>query len=600
MAADYIALALILAVALVLFWTQWVRTDLTALMVTVALILPWLHPSGEWRSILSYQEAFVGLGSPAVVMVTAMFIFGAAMVRAGSAELLGRNLFRACARNERLLQLAILGVTTLASMFINDTTVVVIFLPVIMAVCREHGLSPSRYLLWAAFGSLLGGQWTLIGTRSNIIVSDFLRTETGRGMGFFDQTPVAAVVFLACALFLLVLGRRWLPKGNGSAEMEEQLGREYLTEVMVMPDSRTAGKRLEEIPLNKRSDCTVLEVIRGNERLPPSGWLRLQPEDVLVLQGPVAAISQIVQSPEYTLKEELKLDRYTLCSVDLVTVEALVGPRSEYAQKRLEQTKFKEDYGFTVLGISRHGTTIEDRSMETRLEFGDSLLLLGHVSGVERLRRNENLILLGQETIHPVNKTKALITLVLLSGIIATAVSGLLSPAVSIPLAAVLVILLRCIDIESAYVAVDWQAVFTTAGMIPFGLAVEKTGAVQALSHWAVTSMAGFGPVALLGLLLLVALFLTHFIDNSATAVILAPLAYEMAIELRVNPHPFMVALAVCISASFSTPIAHESTILVMGPGHYRFKHYLKIGGVMAILTWLIATWLSPVVWPFR
>ena len=599
MTADYFALALILAVALILFWTQWARTDLTALMVTVALILPWPHPDGTWRSILTYQEAFVGLGSPAVVMVTAMFIFGAAMVRAGSAELLGRRLFKACARSELLLQLAILGVTTLASMFINDTTVVVIFLPVIMAVCREHGLAPGRYLLWAAFGSLLGGQWTLIGTRSNIIISDFLRMETGRSMGFFDLTPVAAAVFIACALFMSILGRRWLPRGTENSDMEDRLAREYLTEVMVTPGSRTAGMRLEQTTLGKRSDCTVLEVIRGTERLPPSGWLKLQPEDVLVLQGAVPTISQLLQSSDYTFKEELQIDRRTLRSVDLVTVEALIGPRSDYADKTLAETNFREDYGFTVLGISRHGTTIEERPMGTELQFGDSLLLLGHVSGVERLRRNENLILMGQESVHPVNRTKTIITFILLLGIVGTAVSGALSPAVSIPLAAVLVVLFRCIDLEGAYDAIDWQAIFTTAGMIPFGLAVEKAGAVQALSHWAVGSMAGFGPFLLLALLLLVALILTHFIDNSATAVILAPLAYEMAVELRVDPYPFMVALAICISASFSTPIAHESTILVMGPGRYRFKHYLKIGGVMAILTWSIATWLSPVVWRF-
>ncbi|HWH68598.1 MAG TPA: SLC13 family permease, partial [Candidatus Sulfotelmatobacter sp.] len=166
--ADYIALAGILIAALCLFWTQWVRTDLTALMVTVALILPWPHPEGTWRSLLPYQEAFTGLGSPAVVMVTAMFIFGAALVRTGVTGRIGLRLFRACAHNELLLQLAVLGVTTLVSMFINDTTVVILFLPIIMTLCKERNLPPSRYLLLAAYGSLLGGQWTLIGTRSNL------------------------------------------------------------------------------------------------------------------------------------------------------------------------------------------------------------------------------------------------------------------------------------------------------------------------------------------------------------------------------------------------------------------------------------------------
>lgn len=600
MNADFIALAIILVAALWLFWTQKLRTDLTALLVTVLLIIPWPHPDGLWRGIMNPQEAFAGMGSPAVVMVTGMFIIGAAMVRAGSAELLGRKLFKACARNELLLQMAVLIVTTGASMFINDTTVIVVFLPVILAVCKEHGLSPSRYLLFAAYGSLLGGQWTLIGTRSNIVISDFLRQETGHSLGFFDLTPVAAVVFVVCLFFLMLFGRRWLPRPNQASDAEERLAREYLTEVMVTPGSRTVGKTLDRIEWARRNDLTVLEIIRGTERIPASGWLKLQAEDVLIMQGPVPTISKLLQSSDFTFKEELHLDNRTLRSVDLVTVEALIGPRSDYAGRTLEEMNFKQDFGFTVLGISRQGKPLEGGPLATPLEFGDSLLLLGHMSGLERLERNPNFILLGHESIHPVNKTKALITLGLLLFIVLTAVTGLLSPTVSIPLVAVLVILSRCIDLESAYDAIDWQAVFTTAGMIPYGLALEKTGAVEGLSEWAVHHLHGFGPVVLLGLILVLALILTHFIDNSATAVILAPLAYEMALDLHVNPQPFLVALAVCISASFSTPIAHESTILVMGPGRYQFKHYLKIGGGLALITWLVTLWITPYVWPFR
>src|SRR5437867_1043541 len=195
MVAEFIALGLIIAVALYLFWTQKVRTDMTALLVTLALILPWPHPPDwKWQSILTYQEGFSGFGSVAVVMVTAMFVFGAAIVRTGAAEFLGARLFRACARHELLLQMAVLAVTTLVSMFINDTTVVLIFMPLIVAVCKEKNLSPSRYLLLAAYGSLLGGQWTLIGTRSNIVISDYLarqQREAGLaavGLGFFDFT----------------------------------------------------------------------------------------------------------------------------------------------------------------------------------------------------------------------------------------------------------------------------------------------------------------------------------------------------------------------------------------------------------------------------
>ena len=199
--------------ALFFFWTQKLRTDITALLVTLSLIIPWPHQDGHWRSILTYQEGFSGFGSVAVIMVTAMFVLGAAMVRTGAAERIGGRLFRVCARSEPLLQFAILGMSTLFSMFMNDTTVVLVFMPLIMAVCKERNLSPSRYLLCAAYGSLLGGQWTLVGTRSNIIISDFLLQRTGTGIGFFDFTPIAAVVFLGAAAYFLLHGRKLLPKG---------------------------------------------------------------------------------------------------------------------------------------------------------------------------------------------------------------------------------------------------------------------------------------------------------------------------------------------------------------------------------------------------
>jgi len=275
------------------------------------------------------------------VMVTAMFIFGAAMVRAGAAELIGMRLFKACAHNELLLQLAVLGLTTLVSMFINDTTVTIIFLPMIMSVCKERGLSPSRYLLWVAFGSLLGGQWTLIGTRSNIVISDFLRMETGRSFGFFDLTPIAAVVFLACAVFLTLLGRKWLPSGKEPQQSEEPLAREYLTEVMVTPGSNIVGKALNQIEWARRNDLTVVEVIRGSERLPRTGWLKLQSEDVLVMQGPVPTISQLLRSPDFTFKEELRLDNYErakknaqFVSIELDRIEGKIQALAEMAVNR--------------------------------------------------------------------------------------------------------------------------------------------------------------------------------------------------------------------------------------------------------------------------
>lgn len=596
---EYVVLGMILGAALVSFWRQTLRTDITAMLVMFALILPWPHPDGVWRGILTYQEGFSGFGSVAVIMVAAMFVLGAAMVHTGAAESVGGKLFRACAHNEALFQIAILLTSTLFSMFMNDTAVVLIFMPLIVAVCKERDLSPSRYLMCTAYGSLLGGQWTLVGTRSNILISDFMRERTGTGIGFFDFTPIAVVVFVAAAAYFILYGRKLLPNTGKFESAEETLGREYLTEVLVTPQSTTVGKPLDQLKWWNRPDLTVMQIIRSEERIPASSWIKLEPGDVLIMQGSVPIIGDLLKSPDFQLKEELKINDQTLHSVDLVTVEALLSPNSDYLGTTLEQMDFSHDYGFTVMGISRHGKTIRERPTATPLTFGDSLLLLGHVSGVKRLGRNPNLILLGQTHFPAPRRRKAMIIMLLLAGVLATAVTGVLSPAISIPFAAILAILVGCLKIKDAYEAVNWQALVTVAAMIPFGLAFEKTGAAADLARHTVALLQSYGPLVVLGALLLFAIMLTQFIENAAVAIILAPFAFQMAKETGVDPKPFLVGLAICVSAAFCTPVAHESTILVMGPGRYQFKHYVQIGSVMAFLTWLIATLLTPLVWPF-
>lgn len=596
---EYVALAVILAAALYLFWTQKLRMDLTALAVMLALIVPWPRPDGQWRALLTPAEGFSGFGSVAVVMVAAMFVFGAALARTGATELWGMRLFRACARTEWGLQLAVLGATTLTSMFINDTTVVILFLPLILTICRERGWSPSRFLMIAAYGALLGGQWTLIGTRSNIIVSDILRQQTGQGFGFFDLTPVAAAVFVVSAAALMLVGRHFLPAETPGETLEDRLARHYLTEVMVTPRSAQIGRPVKEVVAGLGREVAWMGLIRGNERLPPADWLHLQAGDVLILQGPVPVIGSLLKSRDFQLREELALDNRTLRSVDLVTVEAAVAPRSSYIGRSLEEVGFSQQYGFTVLGIARRGRSLEERPAQTPLEEGDSLLLLGHVTGLGALRTNADLLVLAQQEFVPLNRWKTGVTLTLLGAVVGTAVTGVLSPAISIPMAALLVVLFDCLKARDLYQVVDWQAVVTAAGLIPFGLAVEKTGAARDLAELAVQLLQSWGPMAFLGGLAMVTLILTHFLDNSAVGIILAPIAHQVAVVMGVDPKPFMVAIAICISASFCTPFAHEGTILVMGPGRYRFRHYLQAGGLLAVATWLVTLWLTPRVWPF-
>ena len=598
MKPEFIVLGLIVAGALYLFWTQKLHTDVTAVLVMLSLAVPWPRPDGRWSAILSPQEAFSGFGSVAVIMVTAMFVFSASMIRTGAAEMIGGRLFRACAHHEILLQVAILSISAACAMFIHETTTVLVLMPIVLAVCKERHLSPSRYLLCAAYGAALGGQWTLIGTRSNIIVSDFLRQRTGQGIGFFDFTPVAAVVFAGCAIYFFLVGRRFLP-GAEAQSLEQELGKEYLTEVMVTPQSAIIGSRLDQLEWAKRQDITIVGVIREGERMPPNGWMKVHPGDALIMQGAVPTMSGLLKSPDFQLMEELKIGERTLRSLDLITVEALLSPNSRYTGRTLQNTNFGRDYGFSVLGISRHGQTIQERPSATRLEYGDSLLLLGHNSNLERLGRNPNLILLSQSPFPTMAKDKAVITMLLLLGIIVMAVTNILTPAISIPLAAMAALLLGCVKLSDTYKSVNWPAIATVGGMISLGLALEKTGAAEALAHAIVTGFQWAGPISIFCALLAFTVALTQLIENAAVAIILAPIAYQIAHESHVDPKPFMVGLAICISRSFCTPVAHETTMLVMGPGRYRFKHYLSIGSGMAVIAWLLTTFVTPLVWRF-
>jgi di/tricarboxylate transporter len=527
-------------------------------------------------------------------MIAAMFIIGGAIVQTGVAESLGMRMLRRVANREWLLQLNVLGVATVTSMFINDTTVVLIMLPLIMSICREWALSPSRYLLFAAYGSLLGGQWTLIGTRSNILISDYLRVRTDEGIGFFDFSLVAAPVFLVAAFYLLLIGRRLLP--DRPPVFSRFAMKEFLTEVVVQEGSRAQGHRLSTVEPFNRQKLTVVALLRGGERV--SRWAELECGDVIVVRGTVDTIGELIKSPGFKVREEVDLSESTLESAELVTVEAVLPAYSDFSGYAVNEAAFNRDYGVTVVGMARHGKPISERIMHTRLEFGDSLLFLGTREEVDRLRENTHLILLEEQTFPAIGKKRAWIMLVLLLAVIICSATGLAAPSLVIPLAALGAILFGCIGLRSAYAAIDWPTIVTLASIIPFGLALEKTGAAGELATFLVDIFSALGPLFVLGAILLVAVVLTQVIENAAVAVVLAPVAYEVAQVTGLNSKSILVALAIVVSAGFSTPIAHESTILVMGPGRYEFRHYMAVGGALAVLTWLVTTLITPLVWP--
>lgn len=596
---ETLYLALVLGAALVSFYLQRLRTDVTALLVMLALLVPWRPTPDGLAAILTPTQAFHGFGSPALVMVAAMFVLSAAMVRTGAAQLIGGRLLAAGAGNELRFQATVLVLVTTFSAVVNDTTTVLVWMPPVMAICRERGYSPSRVLILLAFGSLLGGQWTLIGTRSNVILSDYLRARGGDGLGFFAFTPVALLVFLACAAWFLLVGRRFLPAAAPKPTLESRYEvAEFLTETMAEPGSQFVGRTLAELDLPGR-EVTVLQVIRGAEFLPPSPWLKVLPHDVLVIQGRITAITDALQQG-LKVKEELRVDDKTLRSADLRMVEAILPPDSELLGQSLRDLDFHRRYGVSPLAISRAGRSLRERPLAVPLRSGDSLLLVGHEAELKRLRLNPNLLLLESRLLPTTGRGPALLVLAIMVSMVLVSATGLLPSAVAIPAAAMIAVLTGSVGMRSAYEAIDLQALVIVGALIPFGEALQQTGAAGWLANGVAAAFAASSPQLLLAALLGFAVLLTQLIENAAVAAILAPIAYEVAKSAGCHPEPFLLGVAICVSAAFVTPVAHESTLLVMGPGRYRFRDYLVLGAPFALLTWLVTTLALPLWMPLR
>ncbi|MEZ6037462.1 MAG: SLC13 family permease [Planctomycetota bacterium] len=599
MTAASVFLAILLLLALVSFYLQRLRPDVTALLVMLLLLVPWQPGENGLTAILTPTEAFHGFGSPAILMVASMFVLSAAMVRTGAAQLLGGRLLAAGATSELRFQLTVLTLVTGFSAVVNDTTTVLVWMPPVMAICRQRGYAPSRILMLLAFASLLGGKWTLIGTRSNVILSDYLLERTGEGLAFFAFAPVGAAVFVACTTWFVLVGRRFLPQAKPSPSLESRYEvAEFLTETMAEPGSDIVGKTLGELDLPGK-DVTVLQVIRGKEFLPPQPWLKVQPNDVLVIQGRITAITDALHQG-LSVKEELKVDDKTLRSADLRMVEAILSPDSELIGHSLRELDFHHRYGVSPLAISRAGRSLKERPLAEPLKAGDSLLLVGHEAELQRLRRNPNLLLLESRLLPTARKRDAFTVLGIMAAMVLCSSFGVLSPATAIPFAAMVAVLTGTVGMRSAYEAIDLPALVIVGAMIPFGEAMQKTGTAQSLAETMAGAFDGSPPMLLLGAILLLAVLLTQLIENAAVAVVLAPIAYALAVAADCRPAPFLLGVAICVSSAFVTPVAHESTILVMGPGRYRFRDYVILGGPFAIITWLVTTLTVPLFMPLK
>lgn len=616
----WIVLAILIA-ALVLFVTEWLRVDVVAFAVVVALAL---------TGVLTPEQAFAGFSNPAVLTIAALFIIGGAVMNSGLAGALGRRVLLIAGENEVRLIVVLMGAVALLSSIMSDTGTVAVLLPAVVTVARDAKIAPSKLLIPLSFGALLGGAATQIGTPPNIIVSDLLVEAGLEPFGFFSFTPMGLALIAIGLLFMLLIGRRILPERGTSIESQRVESPEELVKLYRLPDdlfrlrvrrtSPLVGKTLSEADLRGDFNLNVLEVRRSGmdqptegprfrallgddlERLIPEPAVAFQKDDLLIVQGEATDITQAAARWNLGVQPTGAADEDALLNEEVGVAEVLLPPRSSLVGKTLVETRFGTRFNLSVLGIQRPDQKNPLELKDTPLQFGDILLVQGPWRAILALReRRRDFVVMGQPegTYRGVRRREAILVALILAGMLLTIIANLLPLATASWLAALALVLTGTIDMDDAYQSIDWRSVLLIAGMLPMSTALEQVQIID----WAAMALTGWlgtlGPHAVLaGIFILTSTF-TQLLSNTATTVLLAPVALISARTLGVQPHAFLMAVALAASTAFASPVASPVNTLVMGAGGYRFGDYLRVGGPMILLVLAASVLLLPVLFPF-
>ncbi len=586
-----IGLVLIILVgAIWLFATEKFAVDLIALMVLGALV------AGR---LVTAEQGVSGFSNPATITIAAMFVLSAGLQKTGAVSALGR-LLHLLGQQRFLLLVVVMAFSALISAFINNTACVAILLPVVLGVAARLKVSPAKLLIPLSFASQFGGVCTLIGTSTNLVVSGIAENQGLTPFAMFEMGKLGLILTGAGILYFVIIGQWLLPAGGGQSLAVAYQLEQYITELRVMPKSPLIGKTARETGFGRQHDVTLLEILRGNQRLFAPADEPIQPGDVLLVRGRVQDLMELRAPWKLEIEAEFKFTDDALRRSDLTLVEAVVAPGSRLIGRTLMAEQFRQTRGAIVLAIHRWGQTLHEKIRQVRLRTGDSLLLLAPAAAVSLLRGNRDLLLLerGNEPV-AVRRHRAPVAGGILVLVVLLATLNVMPIVLAAILGCIAMVLTRCLTLDEAYAAVDWKVIVLLAGVLPLGTALEQTGAARMIADGGMWLVGGLGPVGALAVVYLLTLILTELMSNTAAAVMMCPIALSTAAGLEVDPRPFLMAVTFAASVNFATPVGYQTNLMVYSPGGYRFSDYLRVGIPLDILFAVLAIWLIPRFWPF-
>jgi di/tricarboxylate transporter len=594
-ADQWIVLAVLVG-SLVLFIMDKLRYDIVALLVVVSLAV---------TGVLSPHDAYAGFASPAVILVGSMYVFGFSVSKWGLAEELGqRLLLKGDAENlseARLLTRLVL-IAGLLSAVLSNAGVVAALIPVVSSVSRRTHIPVSRLLIPLSYAGLIGGMMTVIGTSKNIAVNDLYRSMTatatspGREFGIFDFTLYGFVLLVAVALYFIGPGRKLLPKHRVEEDLVEHYeATHYVSELRVRENSPLIGKNLLESGLNQDDGLRVLGIMRANTKsvLAPSRYNTIYQGDSLLLQGDSQAILRASQELDLVSQH---LPPSALAGADVVLVEAVIPAGSRLAGTTLKSVDFAATTGLNVLGIFNQGQRHRTRLGRVPLVVGDSLLIQGHPPDIERVRRSRTLLILD-EVRTPLRGRGTVITLAMLLAVVLIAALTPLHISAAGLLGVMGLLATRTITATEVRENVDMAVLVLIGGMMALGTAFQETGLAEGIAQ--VISGFTFGPTMLILILLVATMSLTQVMNYVAAALIMTPVALDLSARLdTVSERALLMAVITGASLAFMTPVAHQCNAMVVGPGDYKYRDFIKVGTPLTLFLIVIALFLIPLFWP--
>ncbi|MDD3642001.1 MAG: SLC13 family permease [Candidatus Krumholzibacteria bacterium] len=581
----------VVAGAMVLFMTGRLRVDLIALCVLAVLVVFRMIEPGESLS---------GFASPATGTVAAMFVLSAGLMHTGLVQWLANHLDKLAGTSESRLLLVLCIAIAVLSAFLVNTATVAIFIPIAVVLANARKMAPSHVLIPLSFASQFGGVCTLIGTSTNILINSFAVEKGVGSFGLFEFAPLGLAMSGVGILYLVFMTRRILPvRESGEQKVDKYRLSDYLAELRVGERSSLIGSTWERSEAGSDGQVSLNTLVRDeSERWLPRGT-KIEEGDILLLHGNVDAIIKLADAHGLEMRPDVTVSDEKLSSDEVRLFEVFVPPRSSLSGKTLKTSDFARRFGSVALAIQRRGHVLRERLSDVRLRSGDTLLLQGDPEGVSRLMRSSELIVMGELTELYIRKDRAIAALLVMLAVVLAAALRIVPIFTAALVGAVGMVMAGCITMEEAYKAIDWRVIFLLGGIIPLGLAMERSGAARFLSEATLGAFAGAGPLAVLAVLYLVTAVLTETMSNNATAVLLAPVALSLAAAMRVDPRPFLVAITFAASTSFATPIGYQTNTMVYAPGGYRFADFTRIGAPLNLLFWGVAVLLIPLLWPF-